>query len=52
VVNFTGATANGAPISSPSFNQNQIEMTKKKTVKATTSALAGGTAFSVTWNHG
>jgi hypothetical protein len=51
IVNFSSASANGDPISTPSFNENQINMTKGKTKKATTSALGGGTAFSVTWDH-
>jgi len=51
-VNFAGAAANGSVISSSSFAENQINMTKgKKTLKASASALAGGSAFSVTWHH-
>ena len=48
-VSFTGATADGQPVSS--FATSEIEMTTKKakSVKALPSALAGGTAFSVAW---
>jgi hypothetical protein len=51
-VSFTGATANGQPVNSASFNDHQITMTKNKKgsiVKASTSALSGGNAFTVTW---
>jgi len=52
IVSFTGATANGAPIDPPLFNDNQIDMLKgKKTVKAATSTLSGGNTFNVTWHH-
>jgi peptidase A4-like protein len=52
IVSFTGATANGAPINSPLFNDNEIDMLKgKKTVKAATSTLSGGDTFNVTWHH-
>ena len=44
--------ADGAPINSSSFVENQINMTKgKKTIKAATSTLIGGTGFNVTWRH-
>ncbi len=51
VVNFSGASADGQAINSPSFNDNQINMMKsKKKPKATTSGLSnGGTSFSITW---
>jgi hypothetical protein len=51
---FTGALANGQPISSPSFISTQINMTNKngKKPKALTSPLGpGGTSFTVTWIH-
>ncbi len=47
--NFSAATANGASIGS--FNPDAITMASGGTTKATTSALSGGTAFSVTWHH-
>ncbi len=51
-VSFTGAAANGSAISASAFSDNQINMTKgKKTLKASASALSGGSAFSVTWHH-
>jgi hypothetical protein len=40
---------NGQPIGS--FNPDRIDMVSGTTTKATTSALSGGTAFSVKWNH-
>jgi hypothetical protein len=49
-VGFSAATANGKSIGS--FNPDRITMvTPNGTVKASTSALSGGTAFSVTWKH-
>lgn len=51
-VSFSGASANGNAISASIFSNNQINMTKgKKLVKASASALSGGSAFSVTWHH-
>jgi hypothetical protein len=53
-VTFSGASANGQAISSPSFTQEQITMEKKKgkVKKAQPSALSGGgAAFTVTWDH-
>ena len=52
IISFTGATADGNPINSSLFNDNEIDMMKgKKTVKAATSNLTGGTSFNVTWHH-
>ncbi len=48
-VDFTGATANSEPIGD--FTPDQINMASGTTTKATTSALSGGTDFSVTWQH-
>jgi Peptidase A4 family len=49
-VNFSAATANGQSIGS--FNPDRITMvTPNGIVKASTSALSGGTAFSVAWKH-
>ena len=48
-VGFSAATVNGQPIGS--FNPDKIDMVSGTTTKATTSALSGGTAFSVKWNH-
>jgi hypothetical protein len=52
-VGFTGASANGLPISSSAFQPDTISMsknTKGTKVKASTSALgSGGDAFTVTW---
>jgi hypothetical protein len=51
-VAFTGASANGLSVNSGSFTDHQITMTKNKKgsiVKASTSALSGGSAFTVTW---
>ncbi len=48
-VDFTGSTVNGQPIGS--FNPDQITMASGSTTKAVTSALSGGTDFSVTWQH-
>ncbi len=49
-VNFSAATANGAPIGN---NANLSELTMVSAggaTEATPSALAGGNAFSITWN--
>jgi hypothetical protein len=48
-VGFTSATVNGAAIGS--FNPDRIDMVSGSITKATTSALSGGTAFSVAWKH-
>jgi len=48
-VNFAAATANGQPLGS--FNPDKIDMAANGVTKASTSALSGGTAFSVTWKH-
>jgi hypothetical protein len=48
-VGFSAATVNGQPIGS--FNPDRIDMVSGTTTKATTSALSGGNAFSVKWNH-
>lgn len=50
-VNFTGGAANGNPIDFAAYNENRINMKKGSTLKASTSALAGGSAFSVDWHH-
>ncbi|MCX4750652.1 G1 family endopeptidase [Kitasatospora sp. NBC_01287] len=46
-INFTSATANGQPIGN--FSPDQITMASGGTTLASTSALSGGNAFSVTW---
>jgi hypothetical protein len=46
---FTSATANGQPIGN--YSPDQINMVSGSTTKATTSALSGGNAFTVTWKH-
>ncbi|WP_329561931.1 G1 family glutamic endopeptidase [Kitasatospora sp. NBC_01266] len=48
-INFTGATANGKSIGS--FSPENITMASNGTTLATTSALSGGSAFSVTWKN-
>lgn len=49
---FTGAKANGLPVSSASNSQITMGNKSGKRVKARTSALLfGGTAFSVVWQH-
>jgi hypothetical protein len=49
-VGFSAATANGQSIGS--FNPDPITMvTPDGTVKASTSTLSGGSAFSVAWKH-
>jgi hypothetical protein len=47
--NFSSATVNGQSIGS--FNPDRIDMVSGGVTKATTSALSGGTSFSVTWKH-
>src|SRR5947209_4750582 len=46
---FSAATVNGQAIGS--FNPDRIDMVANGVTKATTSALSGGTAFSVAWKH-
>jgi hypothetical protein len=52
-VHFSGASADGLPVSSTSFTNHQITMTNKTgtVVKASISSLVGGGAFTVTWKH-
>ncbi|HEY7018363.1 MAG TPA: G1 family glutamic endopeptidase [Gaiellaceae bacterium] len=46
---FSAVTVNGQAIGS--FNPDRIDMVSGSTTKASTSALSGGTSFSVTWKH-
>ena len=46
---FSAVTVNGQVIGA--FNPDRIDMVSNGITKATTSALSGGTAFSVTWKH-
>jgi len=46
---FSSVTVNGSAIGA--FNPDRIDMVSNGITKATTSALSGGTAFSVTWKH-
>jgi Peptidase A4 family len=48
-VNFSSTLVNGQPIGN--FSPDKIDMVSGSTVKAQTSALSGGTAFSVAWKH-
>jgi Peptidase A4 family len=48
-VNFSATTVNGQPIGN--FNPDKIDMVSGSTTKAQTSALSGGTSFSVSWKH-
>jgi len=48
-VSFSAVTVNGAPIGS--FNPDRIDMVSGGVTKAQTSALSGGTSFSVAWKH-
>ena len=48
-VGFTATTVNGQPIGN--FNPDKIDMVSGSTVKAQTSALSGGSSFSVAWKH-
>jgi hypothetical protein len=48
-VSFSATTVNGQPIGT--FNPDKIDMVSGSTVKAQTSALSGGTNFSVSWKH-
>jgi hypothetical protein len=47
--NFSSVMANGAAIGS--FSPDRIDMVSGGVTKAVTSALSGGTSFSVTWKH-
>ena len=47
--NFSSATVNGTAIGS--WNPDKIDMVANGVTKATTSALSGGTSFSVAWKH-
>jgi hypothetical protein len=46
---FSAATVNGVAIGS--FNPDKIDMVSGGVTKALTSALSGGTSFSVAWKH-
>jgi hypothetical protein len=48
-VSFSAVTVNGAAIGS--FNPDRIDMVSGGVTKAQTSALSGGTSFSVAWRH-
>jgi Peptidase A4 family len=48
-VSFSSVNVNGVAIGS--FNPDRIDMVSGGTTKASTSALSGGTSFSVTWKH-
>jgi Peptidase A4 family len=48
-VGFSSTTVNGQPIGN--FKPDRIDMVSGSTVKAQTSALSGGTNFSVAWKH-
>ena len=48
-VNFSATTVNGSAIGN--FNPDRIDMVSGGVTKATTSALSGGTSFSVAWKH-
>jgi hypothetical protein len=48
-VNFSAATVNGSAIGA--FNPDRIDMVSGGVTKAQTSALSGGTSFSVAWKH-
>ena len=48
-VGFSAAMVNGQAIGS--FHPDRINMVSGSITKASTSALSGGTAFSVTWKH-
>jgi hypothetical protein len=50
VVNFSGATANGATLTTSTPNLDEITMASGSTVKAQPSSISNG-AFSVTWKH-
>jgi hypothetical protein len=46
---FSAVTVNGQAIGA--FNPDKIDMVGNGFTKASTSALSGGNAFSVTWRH-
>jgi hypothetical protein len=48
-VSFSAVTVNGVPIGT--FNPDRIDMVSGGVTKAQTSALSGGTSFSVAWKH-
>jgi hypothetical protein len=48
-VGFSAVTVNGQTIGA--FSPDRIDMVGPGYTKATTSALSGGNAFSVTWRH-
>jgi hypothetical protein len=48
-VGFSSTLVNGQPIGG--FNPDRIDMVSGSTLKAQTSALSGGTSFSVAWKH-
>jgi hypothetical protein len=48
-VGFSSATVNGQALGS--WNPDKIDMVANGVTKATTSALSGGTSFSVAWKH-
>jgi Peptidase A4 family len=48
-VGFSSSTVNGQPIGT--FSPDKIDMVSGSTVKAQTSALSGGSSFSVAWKH-
>jgi Peptidase A4 family len=51
-LSFSGASANGQPISASGFSTHQIDMTtknSKKTLAETSALSSGGSAFTITW---
>jgi peptidase A4-like protein len=48
-VSFSSTLVNGQPIGN--FSPDKIDMVSGSTTKAQTSALSGGTSFSVAWKH-
>jgi Peptidase A4 family len=48
-VSFSSTRVNGQPIGN--FKPDKIDMVSGSTLKAQTSALSGGTSFSVAWKH-
>jgi hypothetical protein len=48
-VNFSASTVNGGAIGA--FNPDRIDMVSGGVTKASTSAISGGTNFSVAWKH-
>jgi hypothetical protein len=53
ILQFGSAQANGKPIDSSSFTSTEIDMSNKngKKLRAKTSNLSGGDAFTVSWLH-